>query len=155
MSLRFMLEKFIEHRLDVVLRRAKYELERAQRRLHIVEGLLKAVDALDEVIKLIRKSENAEAASQGLQKLLKIDSLQAQAILDMQLRSLARLNVQRLTDEAADLNKRITALKQIVGSEAKRLEVIIEDTKATHKEFANPRRTKIVDTLEETLPEIE
>ncbi|HLF01741.1 MAG TPA: DNA gyrase subunit A, partial [Anaerolineales bacterium] len=153
MSLRFMLEQFVAHRLDVVLRRAKYELERAERRLHIVEGLLEAVDALDEVIHLIRKSENAEAASNGLQKFLKIDATQAQAILDMQLRALARLNVQRLKDEAADLKKRIAALKQIVGSEAKRLEVVIEETKATHKEFATPRRTKIVDSIEEGLPE--
>jgi DNA gyrase subunit A len=142
----------VEHRLDVVLRRAKYELDRAERRLHIVEGLLKAVDAMDEVIKTIRKAENAEAASIGLQKLLKIDQIQAQAILDMQLRSLARLNVQRLKDEAAELNKKIAVLKQIVGSEAKRLEVIIEDTKATHKEFATPRRTKIVNTIEDALP---
>lgn len=155
MSLRFMLEKFVEHRLDVVLRRAKYELDRAERRLHIVEGLLKAVDAMDEVIKTIRKAENAEAASIGLQKLLKIDQIQAQAILDMQLRSLARLNVQRLKDEAAELNKKIAVLKQIVGSEAKRLDVIIEDTKATHKEFATPRRTKIVNTIEDALPFVE
>jgi len=152
MSLRFMLEQFILHRLDVVLRRAKYELDRAQRRLHIVEGLLKAVDALDEVIKLIRKAENAEAASAGLQKFLKIDPAQAQAILDMQLRSLARLNVQRLKDEAADLKKRIALLKQIVGSEAKRLEVVVEETDTTKKEFATPRKTKIVNTIEEGLP---
>ncbi len=152
MSLRFMLEQFILHRLDVVLRRAKFELERAQRRLHIVEGLLKAVDALDEVIRLIRKAETAEAASTGLQKLLKIDAAQAQAILDTQLRALARLNVQRLKDEAADLTKRITVLKQIIGSEAKRLEIIVEETGAIKKEFATPRRTKIVNTLEEALP---
>jgi DNA gyrase subunit A len=155
MSLRFMLEQFILHRLDVVLRRAKFELARAERRLRIVEGLLKAVDALDAVIKLIRKSENAEAASQGLQKLLKIDAEQAQAILDMQLRSLARLNVQRLKEEAAELKKRITYLKQLVGSEAKRLELIVEETAAIKKEFATPRRTKIVNALEEALPKRE
>jgi DNA gyrase subunit A len=152
MSLRFMLEQFIQHRLDVVLRRAKFELERAQRRLHIVEGLLKAVDALDAVIKLIRKAENAEAASAGLQKLLKIDAEQAQAILDTQLRALARLNVQRLKEEAADLKKRIAVLKQIVGSEAKRLDVIVDETEAIKKEFATPRRTRIVNSLEEALP---
>jgi DNA gyrase subunit A len=152
MSLRFMLEQFIAHRLDVVLRRAQFELARAERRLHIVEGLLKAVEALDEVIKLIRKAENAEVASAGLQKLLKIDAEQAQAILDLQLRALARLNVQKLKDESADLKKRITVLKQIIGSEAKRLEVVTEETGALKKEFATPRRTKIVEALEEALP---
>jgi DNA gyrase subunit A len=147
MKLRFMLEQFVLHRINVIIRRSKYELEKAQKRLHIVEGLLKALDALDEVIKIVRNAETSEIASQQLQKRLHIDDVQAQAILDMQIRHLARLNVKKLKDEASDLKKRITELKAIIGSESKQLEVIVAETKEVKEQFATPRRTTIVDSV--------
>ncbi len=147
MKLRFMLEQFVLHRLNVFVRRSKYELDKAQRRLHIVDGLLKALDALDEVIKIVRNAETSEIASQQLQKRLHIDDVQAQAILDLQIRHLARLNVKKLKDEASDLKKRITELKAIIGSESKQLEVIVAETKEVKEQFATPRRTTIVDSV--------
>ncbi|MBI4631305.1 MAG: hypothetical protein HY740_06230 [Chloroflexi bacterium] len=147
MKLRFMLEQFVLHRLNVIVRRSEYELDKAQRRLHIVEGLLKALDALDEVIKIVRNAETSEIASQQLQKRLHIDEIQAQAILDLQIRHLARLNVKKLKDEASDLKKRITELKAIIGSESKQLEVIVAETKEVKEQFATPRRTTVVDSV--------
>jgi len=147
MNLHFMLEQFVLHRLNVIIRRSEYELDKAQRRLHIVDGLLKALDALDEVIKIVRNAETSEIASQQLQKRLHIDDVQAQAILDMQIRHLARLNVKKLKDEASDLKKRITELKVIIGSESKQLEVIVAETKEVKEQFATPRRTTIVDSV--------
>ena len=148
MSLKFMLEQFILHRIEVVLRRARYELDKAEKRLHIVEGLLKAVDALDEVIAIVRHAESREESSEKIQKKLKVTEIQASAILSTQIGNLARLDVKKLKDERDDLKTKITEFKAIIGSEAKRLEVIVEETKAIEKKFATPRKTKIIDAAQ-------
>ena len=140
-----MLREFIRHRLKVIIRRSQYELARAEARLHILEGLLKALGKIDAVIDTIRKSENTDAARANLVKRFKLTEIQAQAILDMPLRRLAALEQQKLKDEAAELNVRVKTLKEILASEDRRLAVVIEETNEIKARYAEPRRTVIVD----------
>lgn len=144
LSLRDMLVHFVNHRLTVIIRRSRYELAKREARLHIVEGLLKALDIIDEVIDTIRRSRTAETAEANLIKKFKFTELQAQAILAMQLRRLAALERRRLADEAKELKARISYLKGLLRSEARRLEVIVEETLAIKEKFAEPRKTVIL-----------
>jgi DNA gyrase subunit A len=144
LSLHDMLVYFVEHRLNVIVRRSKYELARREARLHIVEGLLKALDVIDQVIDTIRRSRTAETAEANLVKKFKFSELQAQAILAMQLRRLAALERRKLADEEQELQARIKYLKALLRSEARRLEVIVEETQALKEKFATPRRTVIL-----------
>jgi len=144
LSLRDMLVHFVGHRLNVIIRRSRYELARREARLHIVEGLLKALDIIDEVIDTIKKSRTAETAEANLIKKFQFTELQAQAILAMQLRRLAALERRRLADEAKELKARIAYLKGLLRSEARRLEVIVEETLAIKEKFAEPRKTVIL-----------
>jgi len=148
LSLRDMLEEFVLHRLDVIVRRTRHELERAEARLHIVEGLLKALDAIDEVIGIIRRSRTTETAQTNLMRKLSITEVQAQAILDMPLKRLAALERRKLADEAEELRARIEELQGILGSESRRLDLVIDETKEIKDRFAVPRRTIIADTEE-------
>ena len=107
---------WVAHQIEVILRRTRYLLRQAQQRAHIVSALLKAIDRIDEVIALIRGSESANAAMQGLMDLLEIDEEQARAILDMQLRRLAALERQALTDEYEDLMAKIADYEAILAS---------------------------------------
>lgn len=140
-----MLREFIGHRLKVIIRRSQYELNRAEARLHILEGLLKALGKIDAVIDTIRKSENTDAARANLVKRFKLSEVQAQAILDMPLRRLSSLEQQKLKDESAELTSRIKTLKEILGSEERRLAVVIEETTDIKARYAEPRRTVIVE----------
>jgi DNA gyrase subunit A len=144
LSLRDMLVHFVNHRLTVIIRRSRYELAKREARLHIVEGLLKALDIIDEVIDTIKKSRTAETAEANLIKKFQFTELQAQAILAMQLRRLAALERRRLADEAKELKARISYLKGLLRSEARRLEVIVEETLAIKEKFAEPRKTVIL-----------
>jgi DNA gyrase subunit A len=144
LSLREMLVYFVEHRLNVIVRRSRYELARREARLHIVQGLLKALDVIDEVIDTIRRSRTAETAEANLIKKFKFSELQAQAILAMQLRRLAALERRRLADEEKELKARIKYLKGLLRSEARRLEVVVEETLAIKEKFATPRKTVIL-----------
>ncbi len=144
LSLRDMLVYFVEHRLTVIVRRTKYELEKRQARLHIVEGLLKALDVIDEVIDTIRRSRTAESAEANLIKKFGFTQLQAQAILSMQLRRLAALERRKLADEEKELRERIKYLQALLRSEKKRLEVVVEETRALKEQFATPRKTVIL-----------
>jgi DNA gyrase subunit A len=144
LSLRDMLVHFVEHRLNVIVRRSRYELERREARLHIVEGLLKALDVIDEVIDTIRRSRTAETAEANLIKKFKFSELQAQAILAMQLRRLAALERRKLADEEKELKARIAYLKGLLRSQARRLEVVVEETLAIKEKFATPRKTVIL-----------
>jgi DNA gyrase subunit A len=148
LSLRDMLVQFIDHRLDVIIRRSKYQLKRAEDRLHIVQGYLKALSAIDEVIAIIRKSKDTDEARQKLMKRLTLSQIQADAILEMPLRRLTSLERQKLEDERKELEAQIKFLKGLLTSEAKRLEVVIQETKEISQKFATPRKTRIVEEEE-------
>jgi DNA gyrase subunit A len=144
LSLQEMLVYFIEHRLNVIVRRSRYELAKREARLHIVEGLLKALDVIDEVIDTIRRSRTAETAEVNLIRKFKFTELQAQAILAMQLRRLAALERRKLADEEKELKARISYLKALLRSEVRRLEVVVEETQAIKDKFATSRKTVIL-----------
>ena len=144
LSLREMLVYFVEHRLNVIVRRSRHELARREARLHIVEGLLKALDVIDEVIDTIRRSRTSESAEMNLIKKFGFTSQQAEAILAMQLRRLAALERRKLADEEKELRARIKYLQGLLRSQARRLEVVVEETQAIKKKFAEPRRTVIL-----------
>ncbi|GIK43517.1 MAG: DNA gyrase subunit A [Chloroflexota bacterium] len=145
LSLRDMLVHFVSHRLNVIERRSRHELAEREARLHVVEGLIKALDAIDQVIATIRKSKDADVARQNLIKQFKFSEAQAKAILAMQLSRLAALERTKLKEEGRELWERIKVLKALLGSEAKRLEVVIEETTALKNKFATPRRTVIIE----------
>jgi DNA gyrase subunit A len=144
LSLREMLVYFVEHRLNVIVRRSRHELAKREARLHIVQGLLKALDVIDEVIDAIRRSRTADTAERNLRKRFGFSQLQAQAILAMQLRRLAALERRRLADEEKELKARIGYLKRLLRSEPRRLEVIVEETSAIKERFSTPRKTVIL-----------
>ncbi len=148
LSLAEMLTHFVQHRLTVIERRSEYELENRRARLHIVEGLLKALDILDEVIDTIRRSRTPETAHSNLMRKFGFTEPQATAILNMQLRRLAALERRRLVDEAKELRERIAYLEGLLGSESQRLEVVIEETRELKEAYAVPRRTVIIDEEE-------
>jgi DNA gyrase subunit A len=145
LSLHEMLVRFVAHRLNVIERRSRHELAQREARLHIVEGLLKALDAIDEVIATIKKSRTTDTARRNLVKQFKFTEAQAQAILDMQLRRLAALERKKLQEEHQELQARIKYLKGLLASQAKRLKVVVEETTALKEQFATPRRTVILD----------
>ncbi len=134
---------WVEHQLDVIVRRTRYRLRRAQERMHIVVALLKALDALDEVIALIRRSATVDVARDGLMELLEIDEIQAGAILDMQLRRLAALERQKLTDEHAELEARIVDFEDILATPARQRSIVSEELAEVVDKFGDERRTTI------------
>jgi DNA gyrase subunit A len=148
LSLHDALSHFVAHRLAVIERRSRYERERRRKRLHIVDGLLIALDAIDEVIATIKRSRTRETAKTNLQRSFKLSEEQAAAIVAMPLGNLASLEVKKLRDEAAELRKRIKALTQLINSEAARLKVVIGETAELKEHFATPRRTLILDSEE-------
>ena len=136
---------FINHRLEIVRRRSEYDLERARSRAHILEGLLKALDNLDEAIAIIRRSQRAETARNNLMRELKVTEIQAQAILDMQLRRLAALERKRITDEYDEKVKLINYLEGLLNSPQQMRDVISEELTEISTAYNEPRRTIIVD----------
>ena len=144
-SLRTLLTEFITFRLEVIVRRTRFELKRAEDRLHIVRALLKAIQDIDEVIRIIRNAADVDDARKKLMKRLAIDELQANAILDMQLRRLAKLEYRKLDEERKELEAAIKRLRALLGSEKKQLEVVIEETREVRARFATPRRTIIIE----------
>jgi DNA gyrase subunit A len=139
-----MIRYYVEHQVDVVVRRTRYQLRKAQERLHVLEGLLIALDHLDDVIALIRNAESADAARGQLMTRYSLSEIQATAILDMQLRRLAALERQRITDEAAELRARVTELEAILASPQRQREIIGEELKEVVDKFGDERRTRIV-----------
>jgi DNA gyrase subunit A len=145
LSLKQALKVYLDHRLEVIRRRSEYELERARARAHILEGLLKALDMMDEVIATIRKSRTVETARENLIKLLKCTEIQAQAILDMQLRRLAALEAKKIKDEYDEKVKLIKYLQGLLAS-PKDMRAVIADELLTVKDaYGDPRRTVIAD----------
>jgi DNA gyrase subunit A len=134
---------FIEHRQEVIRRRSEFQLQRARDRDHIVQGLLLALDEIDRIIQLIRDSADVEGARNNLMQQMGLSQVQAQAILDMQLRRLAALERERLEKEHAELLATIAALEELLGNPAKILATIKTETRKLKKDFGNPRRTII------------
>jgi DNA gyrase subunit A len=143
LSLDGFISNWVNHQVDVIVRRTNFRLNKAEERAHILRGYLKALEALDAVIALIRKSANADAAKDGLVKLLKIDELQARAILNMQLRQLAALERQKIIDEAAALELEIKEYKAIIASPKRQREIIKTELVEVVDRHGDERRTQI------------
>ncbi|MGC3858793.1 DNA gyrase subunit A [Micromonospora chersina] len=135
---------YVEHQIEVIRRRTAFRLRKAEERAHILRGLAKALDALDEVIALIRRSPTVEDARQGLIRLLEIDEVQATAILDMQLRRLAALERQRILDDLAKLELEIADLKDILAKPERQRRIVSEELGEIVAKWGDERRTKIV-----------
>ena len=143
MNLLEMLQYYLKHQEDVVTRRTKYELNKALERAHILEGLLIALDNIDEVIQIIRSSQTTQLAKEGLMKRFSLSDAQAQAIVDMRLRALTGLERSKLQEEYAQLQKQITRLREILADEKVLLGVIRTELLAISEKYADERRTKI------------
>jgi DNA gyrase subunit A len=138
------LRYYVDHQIDVIRRRTAYRLRKAEERAHILRALVKALDALDEVIALIRRSPTVEEARQGLIQLLDIDEIQATAILDMQLRRLAALERQKIIDELAKIEIEIADLKDILAKPERQRRIVSEELGEIVAKWGDDRRTKIV-----------
>ena len=146
LTLKRMLQIFVEHRQVIVKRRSEYDLARAKERAHILEGLIKAMANLDEVIRLIRRSADVDAAREGLMKHFKLSEIQATAILDMPLRRLAKLERDKLEAEYKEKKALIKYLEDLLHDEKKILGVIKAETLQLKEKFADARRTQIVES---------
>ncbi|MBO0898599.1 DNA gyrase subunit A [Cellulomonas sp. zg-ZUI222] len=144
LSLDAFVRHWTTHQIDVIQRRTRYRLAQAESRIHIYRGYLKALDALDEVIALIRRSPDAEEARTGLMELLEIDEEQAQAILNLQLRRLAALQRQEILEEYAKLEAIITELNEILGSPERQRQIVSEELDTIVEKFGDERRTHIL-----------
>ncbi len=149
MNLKDMIQVFVEHRHDVVVRRTKFELAEAEKRAHILEGYLIALDHLDEVIKLIRSSDTPEDARLGLMEKFSLSDIQARAILDMTLRRLTGLERDKIKEEYAELMKTIEYLKQVLADETLRYQIIKEELVEVKEKFGDERRSLIVHSAED------
>jgi DNA gyrase subunit A len=144
LNLKGLLHFFLQHRREVIVRRAKFELAKAERRAHILEGYKIALDNLDRVIKLIRASKNAEEAKEGLMKTFKLTEVQALAILELRLQQLTNLERQKIEDEYLELIKTIERLKSLLASDKKIMALIKEELLALKEKYGDPRRTDII-----------
>jgi DNA gyrase subunit A len=138
------LRHYVAHQMEVIYRRTAYRLRKAEERAHILRGLVKALDALDEVIALIRRSPTVEEARVGLIQLLDIDEVQATAILDMQLRRLAALERQKIIDELAKLEVEIADLKDILAKPERQRKIIADELAEIVNKYGDERRTRII-----------
>jgi DNA gyrase subunit A len=153
LSLKRALQIYIEHRQEIITRRSQFELDKAKARAHILDGLLIALANLDEVIKTIRESKDVDTAKERLMSRFKLSEIQAQAILDMQLRRLAALERQKIEDEHRELMERITYLEDLLANPVKILGLIKEDLSGLSEKFGDERRTRIVGETHEELKE--
>lgn len=149
MNLKDMIHEFVEHRHDVVVRRTKFELAEAEKRAHILEGYLIALDHLDEVIKLIRNSDTPEDARVGLMERFGLSDLQARAILDMTLRRLTGLERDKIKEEYAELMKTIEYLKLVLSDESLRMQIIKDELLEVKEKYGDERRSVIVHSAED------
>lgn len=150
-----MLRYYVQHQIEVIVRRTQYRLDEAEKRAHILRGLVKALDALDEVIALIRRSPTVDDARQGLMKLLDVDEIQANEILAMQLRRLAALERQKIVDDLAEIERQIADYKDILAKPERQREIVATELGEIVDKFGDERRTQIVaatgDVTEEDL----
>lgn len=161
LSLDAFVRHWVDHQMDVIVRRTRYRLRQAEEEAHILRGLQKALDALDEVIALIRRSPTADEARSGLMEFLQIDEAQAQAILNMQLRRLAALERQKIQDRHDELMRMIAEYNAIIASETRQREIISEELGEIVNRYGDERRTQIMYgyngdmSMEDLIPEEE
>lgn len=161
LSLDAFVRHWVDHQMDVIVRRTRYRLRQAEEEAHILRGLLKALDALDDVIALIRRSPTADEARSGLMEFLQIDEAQAQAILNMQLRRLAALERQKIQDRHDELMRMIAEYNAIIASETRQREIISEELGEIVNRYGDERRTQIMYgyngdmSMEDLIPEEE
>src|SRR5699024_6186692 len=158
LSLNAFIRHWTDHQVDVIVRRTTWLLRRAEDRIHILRGLIKALDALDEVIALIRASATVEAARTGLRELLGIDEIQANAILEMQLRRLAALERQKILDEFKALEAEIADYRDILSSPQRQRTIVSTELTELVDRYGDERRTTILPfdgemSLEDLIPE--
>ncbi|HCD3684162.1 TPA: DNA gyrase subunit A [Corynebacterium striatum] len=139
-----MLRYYVAHQIEVIVRRTQYRLDEAEKRAHILRGLVKALDMLDEVIALIRRSPTVDEAREGLKTLLAVDDVQADAILAMQLRRLAALERQKIIDELAEIEEIIADLKDILAREERQRQIVHDELAEIVEKYGDERRTQIV-----------
>jgi DNA gyrase subunit A len=144
MKLKDMMESFISHRLNVIIRRTKFDLDAAEKRAHILEGYMIALDNIDEVIEVIKKSKDVPAAQERLMKKFKLSEVQAKAILEMRLQRLTGLERKKIEEEYRELIKTIEKLKRILASDALRREILTDELKKLKETYGDERRTEIV-----------
>lgn len=144
LNLKELIAEFIKFRIEVVVRRTQFELEKAEERAHILEGLIKAIDNIDLVIKLIRQSKTVEEAKQSLMKELDLSEIQAKAILEMRLSKLVSLEMDKIKGEYDELQKTIAHLKAILGSEEMQKDIVVEELEEIREKYGDERRTDIV-----------
>ena len=149
LTLKEMMQHFIKHRMDVLIRRTKYDLDTADRRAHILEGYIIALDNIDAVIETIKKSKDVETAKNNLMKKFKLSEIQAKAILDMRLQRLTGLERKKIEDEYREIIKLIEKLKSILASEEKRYLIIKDELLALKERYGDARRTEIIYDHEE------
>ena len=139
-----MIRYYVDHQLEVIIRRTRYLLRKAEERAHILRGLVKALDLLDEVIALIRRSANTDTARTGLMQLLEIDDIQATAILDMQLRRLSALERQRIVDDLAKIELEIADYKDILEKPERQRAIVRDELSEIVEKYGDDRRTRII-----------
>jgi DNA gyrase subunit A len=149
LNLKEMMQHFIKHRMDVLVKRTKFDLDAAERRAHILEGYIIALDNIDEVIETIKKSRDVETANRNLRRKFKLSEIQAKAILDMRLQRLTGLERKKIEDEYKDVIKLIEKLRSILQSEEKRYYMITEELQALKERYGDERRTEIIKDYKE------
>ena len=153
LSLKEMIENFVEFRHEVVVRRTKFELDKALKRAHILEGLLKAIDVIDEIVAIIRHSKSVDDAKAELMATFGFTEIQATAIVEMRLRQLTGLEKERLQAEYDELEKFIARCRQILSSEAEQLAIVKQESAEMKAKYSDPRRTEITLSADEFNPE--
>ena len=158
LSLDGFVRHWVAHQIDVIVRRSRFRLRKAEERLHILEGLLKAIDALDAVIALIRRSPTTEEARTGLMGLLDVDEAQAEAILSLQLRRLAALERLKIQEESEELRARVKDLREIIASPERQRGIVSDELAEIVEKYGDERRTRIVPfdgemSMEDLIPE--
>lgn len=144
LNLKDMMESFVKHRLNVIIRRTKFDLDAAEKRAHILEGYMIALDNIDEVIEVIKKSKDVPTAQERLMKRFKLSEIQSKAILEMRLQRLTGLERKKIEEEYRELIKLIEKLKRILASDALRREILTDELKQLRETYGDERRTEIV-----------
>lgn len=153
LNLKDLISNFVDHRMDVVTRRTRFELRKAEERAHILEGLIIAVDNIDEVVKIIRASRTPADAQTNLEQRFNLDNIQSKAIVDMRLSQLTGLRIDELKAEYAEIEKLIAHLNELLASETLRYDVINEELQEIKDKYGDERRTQIVKMATEFNPE--
>ena len=153
LNLKDLIKYFIEHRHDVVVRRTRFDLKKAQERMHIVQGLIIAQDNIDEVVHIIRNSRNNDLAKQALQERFGLSEIQSAAITEMRLRQLTGLEVEKLENERAELERQITYFNDVLASVDMQLQIVKDELQEMKEKYGDERRTEIVYSSEEFNPE--